>query len=252
METKCMNPIIYIDELDKISRTEHGKEIISILTHLTDPAQNKEFQDKYFTGIDLDLSKAFFIFSYNDSNLINRILRDRITEIKIKALTKAEKVVITKRYVLPDILKTVGFSKSEIKISKKVIIKIIDNYTYEAGVRKLNEILLNIVREINLKKIMNEDIKFPFTITEEYVKEVMTGKQEIKPKRIAAKPHIGMVNGLFATAAGVGGITIIEAMQTPSEKKFSLEKLTGSQGDVMKESMQCSLNTCMESITIRD
>ena len=75
---------------DKISRTEHGKEIISILTHLTDPAPRIRVQDKYFTGIDLDLSKAFFIFSYNDSNLINRILRDRITEIKIKALTKAE------------------------------------------------------------------------------------------------------------------------------------------------------------------
>ena len=87
IETKCMNPIIFIDELDKISRTEHGKELIGILTHLIDPTQNDTFQDKYFTGIDLDLSKALFIFSYNDADLIDRILLDRIHRIKFKHLS---------------------------------------------------------------------------------------------------------------------------------------------------------------------
>jgi len=85
METKCMNPIIYIDELDKVSGTEHGKEIIGILTHMTDPVQNKEFHDKYFQGINIDLSKVLFVFSYNDRHLIDRILRDRIQEITVKS-----------------------------------------------------------------------------------------------------------------------------------------------------------------------
>ena len=74
MEKKCMNPIIFIDELDKVSRSEHGKEIIGILTHLVDETQNEAFQDKYFTGINLDLSKALFIFSYNDPSHIDKIL----------------------------------------------------------------------------------------------------------------------------------------------------------------------------------
>ena len=73
MDKKCMNPIIFIDELDKVSKTEHGREIIGILTHLIDKTQNTHFQDRYFTGIDLDLSKALFIFSYNDVSLIDRI-----------------------------------------------------------------------------------------------------------------------------------------------------------------------------------
>ena len=74
IEKKCMNPIIFIDELDKVSKTEHGKEIIGILTHLIDSTQNDSFQDKYFSNIDLDLSKALFIFSYNDVELIDKIL----------------------------------------------------------------------------------------------------------------------------------------------------------------------------------
>ena len=82
MEKKCMNPIIFIDELDKVSKTEHGKEIIGILTHLVDNTQNMNFQDKYFNGIDLDLSKVLFIFSYNDVNAIDKILLDRIHRVK--------------------------------------------------------------------------------------------------------------------------------------------------------------------------
>ena len=86
MEQKCMNPIIFIDELDKVSRTENGKEIIGILTHLIDPTQNEGFQDKYFNGIDIDMSKALFIFSYNDVSSIDRILLDRIHRIKFDHL----------------------------------------------------------------------------------------------------------------------------------------------------------------------
>ena len=96
METKCMNPIIYIDELDKISKTEHGKEIVGILTHLTDSSQNEKWCDKYFAGIELDLSKALIIFSYNDPNAIDRILLDRIHRIKTKSLNSYEKTKLLK------------------------------------------------------------------------------------------------------------------------------------------------------------
>ena len=87
MQTKCMNPIIFIDELDKISNTEHGKEIVGILTHLVDSTQNKSFQDKYFSGIDLDLSKILFIFSYNNPAVIDKILLDRIHRVKFNHLS---------------------------------------------------------------------------------------------------------------------------------------------------------------------
>ena len=96
MEKKCMNPIIFIDELDKISNTEQGKEIVGILTHLVDTTQNSSFQDKYFNGIDLDLSKVLFIFSYNDVSLVDRILLDRIHRIKFNYLTIDDKIVIIK------------------------------------------------------------------------------------------------------------------------------------------------------------
>ena len=94
--------------MDKITRTEHGKEIIGILTHLTDPTQNDCFQDKYFNGIDLDLSKALFIFSYNDPNSIDRILLDRIHRIKFDHLSLEDKLVIANDYLLPEIYKNVG------------------------------------------------------------------------------------------------------------------------------------------------
>ena len=83
MEKKCMNPIIFIDELDKVSRTEHGKEIIGILTHLVDTTQNMSFQDKYFNGIDLDMSKVLFIFSYNDVSLIDKFYLIEFIELNL-------------------------------------------------------------------------------------------------------------------------------------------------------------------------
>ena len=89
-----MNPIIFFDELDKVSTTPHGQEITNVLMHLTDPVQNHHFQDRYFTGVDLDLSKATLIFSYNDIENLNPILRDRITEIQTKGFKNKEKFLL--------------------------------------------------------------------------------------------------------------------------------------------------------------
>ena len=104
IDKKCMNPIIFIDELDKISKTENGREIIGILIHLLDPAQNDCFQDKYFSGIDLDLSKALFVLSYNDAESIDRILLDRIHRVKFSNLSLDEKLKISKEYFLLKLL----------------------------------------------------------------------------------------------------------------------------------------------------
>ena len=239
METKCMNPIIYIDELDKVSKTEHGREIIGILTHLTDPSQNTEFTDRYFAGIKLDLSKAIFVFSYNDAALVDRILYDRITEIKVKPLTKEDKIVICNSYLLPEIYDAVGFDKNNIIFEDDIISFIIDTYTYEAGVRKIKEKLYEIIREINLKIIMDSNFLLPFTVSVEYIKNLFSDKNKVHIKKIADKPHVGMVNGLYATSAGIGGLTIIQVLKNLSDNKLSLE-LTGQQGDVMKESMMCA------------
>ena len=237
METKCMNPIIYIDELDKISRTEHGKEIVGILTHITDPSQNDSWCDKYFNGIKIDLSKVLFIFSYNDPQLIDKILLDRIHVIKTNALNKFEKTKIAQKFLLKKIYTSVGFNENDIIFPENIIHFIIETYTYEAGVRKFKERLFELVREINLQYLLGNTILFPFTITLDFVKKTFEKKSKITIKSISKYPKIGIVNGLFATASGLGGITIIESFKILANNKLTLE-LTGQQGDVMKESMK--------------
>lgn len=243
METKCMNPIIYIDELDKISKTEHGKEIASILTHITDQSQNKEYYDRYFSSIPIDLSQVLFIFSYNDRDNIDRILRDRIQEINIKPLSLPEKLVISQNYIAPEILQNVGFSTMEVIFTNDILTKIINQYTYEAGVRKLNEILYDIIREINLKKIEDEEekLEYPIIIDEKLTDDVLSNIPKVVSKKIDGINRIGSVNGMYATTSGLGGLTPVQVYKTVSDKKFSLERLTGSLGDVMKESMSCAL-----------
>jgi hypothetical protein len=241
MECKCMNPIIFIDELDKVSESVHGKEITGILTHLTDASQNEGFSDKYFSGIDIDLSKCLIIFSYNDVSKVDKILLDRIHEINFKSITLQEKLIIAKKYMIPELCKAVGF-RDEVIISDDIIQYIIETYTLEAGCRKLKEKLMEILRDINLRsqigdKIDGKEIVFPFEVTKEFLtNDLFIDKPKITIKKILPNPRCGLVNGLYATTSGMGGITIIECFKIPSESKMRLE-LTGQQGDVMKESM---------------
>jgi ATP-dependent Lon protease len=236
MEAGCMNPIIFIDELDKVSNTEHGREIIGILTHITDPTQNNEYYDKFFQGIPLDLSKALFIFSYNDKSLVDRILRDRIHEINIKSLTKEEKVYITNNYTFPEMYNNIGFNSTDILWEKDVIDYMIETYTHEAGIRKLNELLNIVLREINLERIKNPEV-LPKLVDINYIENLFSEKPKIKPQIINSEPKVGLINGLYASASGLGGLTVIEVVKSVSDAKLNLE-LTGSQGDVMKESMK--------------
>jgi ATP-dependent Lon protease len=237
MDKKCMNPIIFIDELDKVSRTEHGREIIGILTHLIDATQNDAFQDKYFNGIDLDLSKVLFIFSYNDPSVIDKILLDRIHRVKFDNLTLDDKLTITHDYILPEIFGKFGLN-DVIKFNDEIITYIIDEYTCEPGVRKLKEILFEIIGEINLCILTKaETYPIPYILTKNLIKYTyLKDRHEVRHKMIHSKPVVGIINGLWANAMGQGGIIQIETSFFPAKTFLDLQ-LTGMQGDVMKESM---------------
>ena len=243
METKCMNPIIYIDELDKVSKTEHGKEIIGILTHLIDYTQNNSFQDKYFSGIDLDVSKALFIFSYNDPDQIDPILLDRIHRIKFDNLSTDDKIVIVKNYILPNINEKMGFSNTVV-LNDDIIEYIIEIYTLEPGVRKLKEIIFDLYGEINIEllKIDTKIIQLPIIVTKHDIEnKYLKNYIKINEKKIHKDNKIGVINGLWANSLGKGGIVTIESIFFPSSTFLDF-KLTGQQGDVMKESMNVAKN----------
>ena len=240
METKCMNPVIFIDELDKVSKTEHGKEIISILTHLIDPSQNDTFQDKYFNGVDIDVSKILFVFSYNDANLIDNILLDRIHRIKFDNLSLDDKITITKQFILPEICKKMGLQDA-MNIEDEVIEYIIEEYTSESGVRKLKELLFDIVGEINLELLHNTRadtyLSIPITISKKDIRDkYLKTYDKVKTAKVHISSSVGIINGLWANAIGKGGVLPIEASYFPATSLLEL-KLTGMQGDVMKESM---------------
>ena len=177
MESKCMNPVIYFDELDKISDTARGQEIIGVLTHLTDTSQNNQFHDKYFSEIELDLSKCMFIFSYNDENLVNPILRDRMYRIRTKGYDLKEKMIIARNHILPKIREQVGFGPDDVVFPDDVLSHIISNQAKgEEGVRNLKRSLEIVHTKLNLYRLvksgtqmfakeMGLNVVFPYTLT---------------------------------------------------------------------------------------
>lgn len=254
IKSKCMNPVIYFDELDKVSETPKGEEIINILMHITDQSQNTHFNDKYFQGIDFDLSQCIFIFSYNDLYKINPILRDRIVNINTKGFKTNEKLNIATTYLLPTIMKDVGIEDTNIKIDEEVLQMIIEQYTFEGGVRKLKECLYEIVRNLNLRELKGETInntklKYPITVTKDMIQNDLFYKKYVfKTQKIHEKPRVGMVNGLYASNNDTGGITVVEALSIPTSEKLGLE-LTGQQGDIMRESMKVAKSVAWSILT---
>ena len=250
IDSKCMNPIIFIDEVDKVSKTEHGKEIIGILTHLLDPTQNDVFQDKYFSGIELDLSKALFVLSYNDADLIDRILLDRVHRIKFDNLSLEDKIVIAKKYILPEIFVKMGL-EGIIEFSNDVLKFIIEEYTCESGVRKMKQILFEIVGEINLSVLKNNDMEYELPI---YISINDIKTKYFKDKRVPTRQQIhrddrvGVINCLWANNLGAGGILSASAKLFPSDKFLEL-KLTGLLDKMMEESFQISLTNAFGLLT---
>jgi len=233
-KSKCMNPILFFDELDKVSDDVKGREIINILIHLTDKSQNIEMSDKFFSGIKFDFSKCIIIFSYNDRTVINKTLRDRITEIKVEALKTHEKIEIIKRFTLKELEKRLNF---KCEISDNLIRYIIENYTMEAGVRKLNERIEEVFSELNLNNLENN--KFDVNnLNEETIDIILDRHIKILRNTIHDYPIKGFVNGLYATQIGIGGITLIQTDKRRMTDKKDLDiRVTGKLGDVMKESV---------------
>ncbi len=179
IQCQCNNPVIFFDELDKVSQSEKGQEIIGILTHLTDTTQNSQYHDKYFSEIDFDLSKCLFIFSYNEEQNVNPILKDRMYTIDIKGYNKKEKTVIALKYLLPDILKE--YNLQYVEFGDKVIEYMIDNIEKEEGVRCLKRALETICSKINLKRIF-EPSETNWIVSEEDVSEMLKFKKDKSTK----------------------------------------------------------------------
>ena len=189
-----MNPVIYFDELDKISETAKGEEIVGILTHLTDTSQNSQFHDRYFAEIDFDLSKCLFIFSYNDESKVNPILLDRMYRINTTGYNKKDKTQIAQKYLIPKICAQVGFREGDIAIPDTVIEHIVENYTEkEEGVRNLKRCLEVVHRKLNLYRLIKPDtplfekemslkVAFPFQVTNEVDDKLV--KQANEEKRV--------------------------------------------------------------------
>ena len=191
IDSKCMNPVIYFDELDKISDTPRGEEIAGILTHLTDTSQNSQFHDKYFAEINFDLSKCLFIFSYNDESKVNSILKDRMYRIKTKGYSGKEKTVISNNYLLPKIREQVKFNEGDIIIPDATITHIIETHcNKEDGVRNMKRCLEIIYTKLNLYRLMKPGsnlfegemsikVSFPFTVTKDVVDKLIKRDNEL-------------------------------------------------------------------------
>ena len=185
IKCKSMNPVIYFDELDKISDTPKGEEIAGILTHLTDTSQNTQFHDRYFSEIDFDLSHCLFIFSYNDESKVNKILLDRMYRIQTQGYNQEQKTTICNKYLLPKIGEQVKFKEGDIMISDEIVQYIITNYTdKEDGVRTLKRCLEIIYTKLNLYRLMrpgtnifeNEmsiKVAFPMQVTKDIVDKLI-------------------------------------------------------------------------------
>jgi len=224
---KSMDPVIVLDEIDKVARTQRG-DPTAVLLEILDPEQNKEYRDHYL-NFNIDLSKAIFIATANDVGQIPAPLRDRMEFISVNSYTPNEKLEIAKQYLIPQELKKHALNEEEFQISDKALKLLIDEYTREPGVRGLRRKIAGIMRKVASKLLLDEYEKVKIEINDlsEYA-----DKKVFEISAIDRKPLIGVVNGLAWTSVG-GDVLKIEVIKLRGKGNI---KLTGSLGDVMKES----------------
>lgn len=227
-----MNPVIIIDELDKIGSDFRGDPSAAML-EILDPHQNKAFYDNYL-GIPFDLSQVIFIATANDLSTISRPLRDRMEIIQLSGYSLMEKCSIAEKCLIDNNLKETGLTSEQLKISREVLTDIICNYTRESGVRELNRLIRKlcskVARAIVEKK---ENVSFSTQNIEQYL-----GARKFLPDDCDRKHRVGISNGLAWTSVG-GEMIKIEAVIMPGSGKLLL---TGQLGEVMKESAQAALS----------
>jgi len=188
IQCKSDNPIIFFDELDKVSDSHRGNEIIGILTHLIDSTQNNEFHDKYFSEVDINVSKCLFVFSFNDESLVNSILKDRMYVIETNGYNTTDKIEICRNFILPTVSKEINLY--DVHLSDSIIQYIIERTKSEKGVRNLKRNIETIFSKINLYRLLKPNtqlfnnkaitISFPLTITKEIVDELLPKLEENK------------------------------------------------------------------------
>ncbi|MEO1924005.1 MAG: endopeptidase La [Nautiliaceae bacterium] len=225
INAKQMNPVMVLDEIDKISR--YRGDPTAVLLEILDPEQNTNFRDLYL-NFDLDLSKVLFIATANDPSTIPAPLRDRMEMIFVGSYTPQEKFEIAKRYLIPQEMKKHSLKKSEIQISDAALKEIIDKYTKEAGVRNLRRVIAKIMRKAAIKILEGEK---QIRITLKNLKEFLD-KPLYESETVDKKDKIGVVNGLAWTPVG-GDVLKVEAVKYKGKGQVIL---TGQLGDVMKES----------------
>lgn len=233
-KAKFSNPVILLDEIDKMSSDYKG-DPTSAMLEVLDPEQNKLFQD-HFLEIEYDLSKAMFVATANYFEQIPTPLLDRVEIIFLDQYTSEEKLAIAKSYIIPKTIKENGLSSSQFKIKDDVIAYIIDKYTAEAGVRGLQRELSKLARKI-VVRILSSEIKGAFEITKEEAQK-MLGKEQVFKEKLSGKSEVGLVNGMYYSSVG-GGILPIEV--TTYDSKNGGTVLTGSIKDVMKESLNIAI-----------
>jgi ATP-dependent Lon protease len=183
MHSNYSNPIIYFDELDKVSNSRYGEEIINTLIHVTDSTQNYDFRDKYFSEVPIDLSRCIIIFSYNHGDQINPILKDRMVTLKASNYNMNDKIVISKKHMIPKILEEYGFEIHDIVFTDEMIKFIVQQTEDEHGVRKLRRSLEEIISQVNVLSLMkkgifkeSEQIAFPLHINEKVIMKLLPKK----------------------------------------------------------------------------
>ena len=192
--SKSMSTVLMFDEVDKISQTPKGEEVMNLLIHLTDPVQNGDFEDKYLAGVPIDLSKVMFVFSANDITKIDKVLLDRMMVIDLKGYDMKQKTSIAEQYLLPSALKEVNLVE-RIAISKDILTNIIEEYANdEKGVRELKRCIEQVTQKINMLRMYNspdlpfyiKDFALPFIVKKEHIKLF------IKKKENSNAPPMGM------------------------------------------------------------
>jgi len=193
MHAGTMNPVMYFDELDKVSNTPHGEDIVSMMIHMTDRSQNSEFHDRYFAGVNFDLSQCLFVFSFNDMDKVHPILRDRMTVIHCGGYNEKDKTAILKDYIWPQVLERLNFNKDSVKLSDSAIKYMITEFsTEEKGVRNLIRTVESVMNRINMLRVSKHEsmkdykflmeVEFPLTITEDIVKKMLYDASKKEPE----------------------------------------------------------------------
>ncbi|BEK36925.1 endopeptidase La [Campylobacter coli] len=233
IEAKQINPVVVLDEIDKLNRSFRG-DPSAVLLEILDPEQNSKFRD-YYLNFNLDLSKVIFIATANDISNIPAPLRDRMEFIELSSYTPNEKFHITKKYLIPDELKKHGLKSSELDINDETIELIISEYTRESGVRNLRRKIAELCRK-SAKKLLLENIK-KVSINVKNLNEFLD-KKVFEIEKHDGENRVGQVNGLAWTSVG-GDVLKVEAIKIKGKGELTL---TGSLGDVMKESARIAFS----------